>query len=163
MEQTTAAIFSYFHLLANSLFLAHLPAGLGPQTLYGVTALFTPDVGPAVQAERRIGFRTFALVTGNDTDPDYVKRAAGADGTDTQGMLFRVNGAAVFSRGANMIPMEELEVGWVGAGVQLRSLFRWSQDSQCFFGAFSCLVSCFSCRAEPCLARCAVRADSRAA
>ena len=32
-----------------------------------------------------------------------------ADGTSTMGMFFRVNGAAIFSRGANMIPMEELE------------------------------------------------------
>ena len=36
--------------------------------------------------------RTFALVTGNDTDPEYVKKNLHADGTDTQGMLFRVNG-----------------------------------------------------------------------
>ena len=32
-----------------------------------------------------------------------------ADGTDKLGMLWRINGAAIFSKGANMIPMEELE------------------------------------------------------
>lgn len=85
-------------------------AGLGAQPLYRVSATFLDDAGPQLQAQRRIGFRTFALVTGNDTDPSYVQRSLDADGTDTQGMLFRVNGAAVFSRGANMIPMEELEV-----------------------------------------------------
>lgn len=86
------------------------PAGMGAQPLYGVSAVLVPAAGAAsVAASRRIGFRFFALVTGNDTDPGYVQRSIGADGTDTQGMLFRVNGALVFSRGANMIPMEELE------------------------------------------------------
>eukprot|EP01062_Namystynia_karyoxenos_P017405 TRINITY_DN163_c0_g1_i1.p1 TRINITY_DN163_c0_g1~~TRINITY_DN163_c0_g1_i1.p1 ORF type:complete len:1043 (+),score=341.75 TRINITY_DN163_c0_g1_i1:110-3130(+) len=86
------------------------PAGLGSQPLYNVSATFTPAAGgAAVSAQRRIGFRTFAIVTGNDTDPQYVKDSEGADGTSALGMLFRVNGAAIFSRGANMIPMEELE------------------------------------------------------
>ena len=31
------------------------------------------------------------------------------DGTAQLGMFWRVNGAAIFSKGANMIPMEELE------------------------------------------------------
>ena len=31
------------------------------------------------------------------------------DGTSGQGMFWRVNGAAIFAKGANMIPMEELE------------------------------------------------------
>ena len=52
-------------------------------------------------------------MTGNDTDPAYVKASTGADGTAQgaamTGMFWRVNGAAVYARGANMIPMEELE------------------------------------------------------
>ena len=56
-----------------------------------------------------IGFRFFAVVTGNDTDPAYVQENANADGTDLMGMRFRVNGAAMYARGANMIPMDELE------------------------------------------------------
>ena len=85
------------------------PAGMGEQTLYNVTVTFQGDAGKPISATRRIGFRTFALVTGNDTDPAYVQKNKDADGTDTMGMLFRVNGAPIFSRGANMIPMEELE------------------------------------------------------
>ena len=60
-------------------------------------------------AQRTIGFRFVALVTGNDTSPSYVAAAKGQQGTEHLGMLFRVNGAALFARGANMIPMEELE------------------------------------------------------
>ena len=51
-------------------------------------------------------------MTGNDTDPDWVRWATDKEGTELHGMFFRVNGAAVFARGANMIPMEELE-GWM--------------------------------------------------
>ena len=85
-------------------------AGLGKQPLYSLSVILVPPSGQSLSTSRRIGFRSFALVTGNDTDPTYVQRALGQDGTDTQGMLFRVNGALIFSRGANMIPMEELEV-----------------------------------------------------
>jgi beta-mannosidase len=86
------------------------PAGVGLQPLYNVTATVNFAGNPVtLSATRRVGFRFFALVTGNDTDPAYVQQAADADGTDTLGMLFRVNGAVIFSRGANMIPMEELE------------------------------------------------------
>jgi len=87
--------------------------GMGEQHLYDVVASFTPASSSSstksVETARRIGFRHFAIVTGDDSDPTYVRNATGADGTSSMGMLFRVNGAAVFSRGANMIPMEELE------------------------------------------------------
>ena len=62
-------------------------------------------MGSGVSASRRIGFRFVALVTGNDTDPSYVEASKSAQGTDHLGMLFRVNGAAIFARGANMIPV----------------------------------------------------------
>jgi hypothetical protein len=91
---------------------------------------------PAYCRPHCLGCRsTFALVTGNDTNPAYVAQNKNADGTDTQGrpwlwcwpsvsvaslltragpgMLFRVNGMIIFSRGANMIPMEEMEVSSV--------------------------------------------------
>jgi beta-mannosidase len=38
-----------------------------------------------------------------------VAASKGQDGTEKLGMLWRINGAAIFSKGANMIPMEELE------------------------------------------------------
>jgi hypothetical protein len=49
-------------------------------------------------------------VTGNDTDPGYVKQHEDTDGNDGLGMLLRVNGMIIYSKGANMIPMEEFEV-----------------------------------------------------
>ena len=64
------------------------PAGVGGQPLYRVNAtLLHPAHGSAaVTAERSIGFRHVALVTGNDTDPSYVRQAAGAEGSDRHGM-----------------------------------------------------------------------------
>ena len=88
------------------------PNGLGTQKMYNVTASFAAggaQAAAAVSASRRIGFRFVALVTGNDTDASYVAASQGKQGTDHVGMIFRVNGAAIFARGANMIPMEELE------------------------------------------------------
>eukprot|EP00750_Incisomonas_marina_P010425 INCI16272.1.p1 GENE.INCI16272.1~~INCI16272.1.p1 ORF type:complete len:774 (+),score=106.89 INCI16272.1:186-2324(+) len=103
------------------------PLGLsdGPRSLYSVSVDYNPASvadqethirdGVAVtnsagtSASRRVGFRVVALVTGNDTDPEYVKAAAGKEGTDDHGLYFRVNGAAILSRGANVIPMDNME------------------------------------------------------
>jgi beta-mannosidase len=100
------------------------PAGVGAQPLYNVTATWTATAytstaaatttaaaaaSTTTTATRRFGFRVFALVTINDTDAAYVAANASADGTAKHGMFFRVNGAAIYSRGANMVPMEELE------------------------------------------------------
>ena len=86
------------------------PNGLGEQPLYDVAVSFVgSNGGTVVETSRRLGFRHFAIVTGPDTSPGYVRNATGAEGTDSLGMFFRINGAAVYSRGANMIPMEELE------------------------------------------------------
>jgi beta-mannosidase len=57
----------------------------------------------SVTAERKVGFRYVALVTGNDTDAQYVQHAATEQGTELHGMMFRINGAAIFARGANMM------------------------------------------------------------
>jgi len=92
------------------------PTGVGDQPLYNVKATWSPKglVGgdgegtATVSAERRMGFRVFALVTTNDTDP-AVRANTSAEGSGTHGMFFRVNGAAIYSRGGNMVPMEELE------------------------------------------------------
>ena len=47
----------------------------------------------------------------NDTNATVVASNASSqvNDTGTHGMFFRINGAALYSRGANMIPMEELE------------------------------------------------------
>lgn len=100
------------------------PLGVGAQPLYQVRATLTSAAEgfdgeqPLLVADvkRRVGFRHVALVTGNDTDPAFVKRAATEEGTELHGMMFRVNGAAIFARGANVIPTEELE-GWYSAAV----------------------------------------------
>ena len=61
------------------------PAGTGAQPLYGVTVTLAGSGdgsgGAVASTSRKIGFRHVALVTGNDTDPEFVKRAAGEQGT----------------------------------------------------------------------------------
>lgn len=59
----------YVRVHTQRLCVCRWPAGQGAQPLYNVSAA----LGDAVVATRRIGFRMFALVTGNDTDPAYVK------------------------------------------------------------------------------------------
>eukprot|EP00439_Symbiodinium_sp_Y106_P013213 s7315_g1.t3 len=91
------------------------PIGMGEQHLYQLGVQFKGDVLTGLtRTTRRIGFRYFALVTGNDTDPAYVARASTEEGTESQGMYFRINGAAFWSKGANVIPMEELEGRMLG-------------------------------------------------
>ena len=86
------------------------PNGLGAQPLYNVSATWLASGGAAATATRRIGFRVAALVTVNDTDPATVQKSTGADGSGSGfGMFFRVNGAAIYARGGNLVPMEELE------------------------------------------------------
>ena len=81
----------------------------------------------AVSAVRRIGFRVFALVTINDTDTATIAANASTEGTGTHGMYFRVNGRAIYSRGANMVPMEELEGRLDGAAHRI--LVKSSADA----------------------------------
>lgn len=86
------------------------PNGLGAQPLYTVSTTFTPTgSATGLTTIRQIGFRFAVYVTGNDTDPNWVNANMNADGSANQGMLFRVNGAAIFSRGANMIPPDVFE------------------------------------------------------
>lgn len=106
------------------------PAGVGKQPLFNVTATLTTASGGSstgVSTSRRIGFRSVALVTGNDTDAAFRQQAAMQQGTMLHGMVFRVNGAVLFTRGANMVPMEELE-GWYSAAAH-RELVKSSADS----------------------------------
>ena len=90
------------------------PVGHGSQHLYNLTVSFTPHV-PATTAPRtvshtqRVGFRSFALVTGNDTDTAWVAANKDGDGSAAHGMYWRVNGAAILAKGSSMVPMEELE------------------------------------------------------
>ena len=95
------------------------PNEMGSHTLYPVTAKFTPassTAGPAVSSSRNIGFRVIYLVTGDDSDPSTLK---GQDGSGNFTMRFKVNGANVWSRGSNIIPMEEME------GRQTAEAYYW--------------------------------------
>jgi len=88
------------------------PNGAGAQVLYNLTATFTPSAaaggagGATLSVTRSVGFRFFALVTGNDTDPSTL---SGVDGSGAFTMRYNVNGMKVFARGANLIPMDEME------------------------------------------------------
>lgn len=58
------------------------------------------------------GFRIAALVTNNETqdlEDNGAPSADQAEGSGTHGMYFRVNGALIWSRGANFIPMDQLD------------------------------------------------------
>ena len=77
------------------------------QARYSVNVTFTPSSGGApIAASRMIGFRTLYLVTGNDTDPSTLN---GTDGQSHWTMRVKVNGADVWARGANHVPMTQLE------------------------------------------------------
>ena len=98
------------------------PINCGTQTLYNITAtvgpattLVTTATAGAARASRLVGFRTVALVTGNDTDPVWVKQAAGSEGSGSHGMMLRINGAAVMARGGNVIPMDNMEARFSAA------------------------------------------------
>ena len=83
------------------------PNGLGEHALYELNTTFAPNGGGApLTASRRVGFRVFVLVTGDDSDPAAL---AGVDGSGNLTMRFRVNGANVWARGADIVPMEVIE------------------------------------------------------
>lgn len=127
------------------------PNGMGSQPLYNLSASYHPlplhhkgsDTGFAATAltategaraaavpppsvhsgGRRVGFREFAYVTINDTDAAEVAaaRAAGVEGSGNHTAAWRVNGALMYARGANVVPMEELE-GRMTAGALAQML-----------------------------------------
>lgn len=93
------------------------PNELGEQNMYNVTVIFTPTPSSAtynassllsasLSTSRLIGFRVFTLVTGNDTDPSTL---VNENGSGFFTMRYKVNGANLWSRGANQIPMEQME------------------------------------------------------
>ena len=84
------------------------PRGLGTQQLFNVNLTWTPAVAPAtpVISTRRIGFRVIYIVTSDDSSP---ASQSGRDGSGNLTMRWKVNGADIWARGADVIPMEALE------------------------------------------------------
>ena len=109
--------------VSNVTFTLHAPAssiklwwpnGLGAHPLFNVSVTWTlsnssKESVSSITAIRRIGFRVAALVTVNDTNATIVTESKGANGSGTFGMFFRINGAAIFSRGANLVPTDMLD------------------------------------------------------
>ena len=61
-----------------------------------------------ISVHYRIGFRTSALVTANEFNMNYAAKM-NQEGSGKHGMYFRVNGALIWSRGANFVPMDQFE------------------------------------------------------
>jgi hypothetical protein len=76
------------------------------QPLYVVTTAITLPGGaaPAIVDARRVGFRVIAIVTDDDADPAALRNLTGSGGLTTR---LRVNGASIWARGSNVIPLDE--------------------------------------------------------
>ena len=85
------------------------PNGMGKQPLYNIYVGTSSVKGAWIK--KRIGFRTSALVTINESDNADLTDAyrESTEGSGQFGMYFRINGAVVVARGANFIPMDQLE------------------------------------------------------
>eukprot|EP01046_Picozoa_sp_COSAG06_P020940 COSAG06_NODE_1554_length_9117_cov_3.864050_1_plen_1209_part_00 len=87
---------------------AGVGSGSTTPALYNVSVKFVPADATelTVQAQRRIGFRTVHLLT----HPHNVSSASESiDGSGTYTMMATVNGVPMYARGANVLPMENLE------------------------------------------------------
>ena len=85
------------------------PNGMGKQPLYNIYVKANHIHDRWIR--KRIGFRTTALVTINENSTVGFKRVLHetTEGSGQHGMYFRINGAIVMARGANFIPMDQLE------------------------------------------------------
>lgn len=79
------------------------PNGKGGQSMYNLTTTFDQITGE-ISATRSVGFRVMSLVTTNDTDATARANDEDADGSGSFGVMWRINGEAIWSKGANMIP-----------------------------------------------------------
>jgi hypothetical protein len=117
------------------------PHGHGGQPRYAINATFEPSSSsvvartgrrfntippPPATTERLLGFRHAVLITINDSDPVAVAAAQSQNGSGTFTMFFRVNGAAVYARGANKVPMDLME-GRMTANAHRRLVYSASE------------------------------------
>jgi beta-galactosidase/beta-glucuronidase len=86
------------------------PKGLGAQKLYSIGVDYQEAGSDEVStATRSVGFRTAHVVTTNDTACANTPSCAAGHGSGEFTMRLKMNGADVWSRGANVIPMDEME------------------------------------------------------
>ncbi len=88
------------------------PNGYGKQQLFSLNiSYFNSDTDnvPSISTIVPIAFRYAVLVTGNDTDKNFRRKALNGDGNGGQTMMIRLNGMPVVALGANVIPLDELE------------------------------------------------------
>ena len=89
------------------------PNGYGEQPLYHlyVSHLDQRTNRNSMWINTTIAFRSCHLVTIDDTNETLVNQTISShvEGSGTHGMSFRVNGALVWARGANVVPMDQLE------------------------------------------------------
>ena len=81
------------------------------QPLYTLQVAYQSII-PSLQTDwinQTIGFRTVDLVTFNDSNPLIVESSWHEEGSGNHGMFFRVNGRLISARGANVVPMDQLE------------------------------------------------------
>jgi beta-mannosidase len=79
---------------------------IGPQPLYAINAtLFIGGKQSSSMDSRLVGFKVFTIVTDDDSDPSQL---SGIDGSGNLTMRFKLNGANLYVRGADVIPMEWL-------------------------------------------------------
>ncbi len=89
------------------------PNGLGvsPQLYAAVASITIGSAGGAstLSVSASVGFRVAHLVTGDDSTQEKRQQLLQQDGSSNFTMRIKVNGADLWARGGNMIPMEELE------------------------------------------------------
>lgn len=89
------------------------PAGLGlGQALYTVSATFTPLATPLegrVTTSRTMGFRAFYLVTASEDAGVGVEGVGRLGGSGTLTLRYKCNGLDLWIRGANLVPLEDME------------------------------------------------------
>jgi beta-mannosidase len=85
------------------------PINMGKQTLYELEISYRnlPANRETLWYKKKIGFRTVALITYNEYDDEHPVDTEG-EGSGIHGMKFRINGALVFCRGANLVPVHQL-------------------------------------------------------
>jgi beta-galactosidase/beta-glucuronidase len=89
--------------------------GLPPQETarqYTATVSMTEGYGSSastISVTASIGFRVAHIITGDDSTAEKRQQLQQQDGSSNFTMRIKINGADVWARGGNMIPMEELE------------------------------------------------------